>query len=276
VEAEALGLAGPLIARTREIRDFLRSLPAPVPGEVKQATTETSVTGLVTYALCPQRFYWTDVDRLPRMPNAAAQRGTAIHRAIELHHLGQVPPDDAGEGFYDLPEQLDDTPPPLGGPYATFLASRFASSRPVLIEAGFSLSLDGLGIKGRIDAIYDSPAPGWEVVDFKSGRRPPPNDHGSRNVQLQAYAVAVDDGMFGQDLPDHLVTTFAYLGGGLEEVSDVVDGPWLDVARRRLSQLAEGILSQRFDPTPSPACHGCDFLRFCPAGQRFVEQAVPA
>jgi RecB family exonuclease len=193
-----------------------------------------------------------------------------------------VPPDEAAEDLYDLPEQLDAEVPPPGGPYTTFLGSRFASSRPTLIEAPFELNVGGIRIKGRIDAIYELPSRpwgrNWEVVDFKSGRRPPEGDLGreSRKVQLQAYAVAVDNGVFGRERPDGLAATFAYLGAGLEEVTEAVDSQWLEIARHRLSELSGRIVERRFDPTPSPACHGCDYLRFCEAGRRFVEQAVPA
>jgi hypothetical protein len=66
-----------------------------------------------------------------------------------------------------------------------------------------------------------------------------------------------------------LIVTFAYLGGDLEEVTQQADEAWIGLARKRLEGLATGITEKRWDPTPSAACDGCDFLQFCPAGKRF-------
>ena len=118
-------------------------------------------------------------------------------------------------------------------------------------------------IRGRIDAIYE-PHPGsWEVVDFKSGR---PSNNPALRVQLEAYAVAVDEVRFSAFQPDRLCVTFAYLGGGLTEVSEEVDSDWLASARAHLADLIRSIHEEQWDPDPSPACVSCDFLRFCPAG----------
>src|SRR5207247_173231 len=44
-------------------------------------------------------------------------------------------------------------------------------------------------LSGRIDAIYGEPDGPWEVVDYKTGRRPDPGDPLTR-LQLDVYALA--------------------------------------------------------------------------------------
>jgi RecB family exonuclease len=123
-------------------------------------------------------------------------------------------------------------------------------------------------IRGRIDAVYENEPGHWEIVDFKSGR---PSDNPAMIVQLQAYAVAIDQGSLGPTAPVEMRATFAYLGGGaLTEKSEDVDDDWMESARERLTEIATGIGSATFEPTPSDACHRCDFLRFCPAGKTYV------
>jgi predicted RecB family nuclease len=122
-------------------------------------------------------------------------------------------------------------------------------------------------IRGRVDAIYTEGS-AWEIVDFKSGRH---RDDPARRVQLEAYAVAAADVRFGKEPPGELRVTFAYFGDGLEEVSESVDAAWLDEARRHLDELAAGAAGEVFEETPSPACHTCDFLRFCDVGKAHVE-----
>ena len=239
----------------------LDSLPEPAP-DGGPTSSSTSVSGLVTYASCPKRFFWSEIDRLPRRPAPWLKRGVELHRRIELHNRGVLPLDLAEDDTYDF---IPDEAMPATDAYSTFQSSRFAAGKPRWIEVPFSLSGE-IRIRGRIDAVYDTDG-AWEVVDFKSGRhRPDP----ARLVQLQAYAVAVDEGALARERPDSLAVTFAYFGGGLEEVTEQVNGAWLKEARRRIDGILTGIGDEQFDPSPSAGCHHCDFSRFCEAGKEWL------
>jgi DNA helicase-2/ATP-dependent DNA helicase PcrA len=258
-EADVLDEYHSLAAETEQ-RLFDLELAAPSASEVEPTTV--SVTGLVTYAQCPKRYYWSDVDPLPRRRNQAAVRGSEIHRRIELHQRGQVPFEDMADDLYDVIDTEGGDP----GGFRAYETSRFADQSATLVEAPFTLELDnGYRIRGRIDAVY-AEGTRWEIVDFKSGRH---TEEESRLVQLQAYAAAADavaDG-FGLDPPEEMDVTFAYLGGGLEEVSTHADPEWIETGRQRLETLTNDIDRGRFDPSPGDWCRHCDFLQFCEAGQ---------
>ena len=225
-------------------------------------TPTVSVTGLVTYAQCPKRYFWTDVDPLPRRRNLAATRGTEIHRRIELHQRGQMPFEELEPGLYDAVEEPDEVTG-TGG-FDVYESSRFAVDKARLVEAPFLLSLsNGFKVRGRVDAIYADDRH-WEVVDFKSGR---PRDDPARVVQLEAYAVAVNEVDFGGERPETLDVTFAYLGGGLHEETTRADPAWVEAAGRHLVDITDAIADGDFQPKPGPWCHNCDFLRFCGPGQ---------
>ena len=181
--------------------------------------------------------------------------------------MGAVPLQESGIESYDITLadlEVGDRPT---DPFQAFRSSRFATDRPLLVEAPFDLRLDdGTIVRGRIDAVYGDDS-AWEVVDFKSGR--PSHDSGAA-VQLQAYAVAVRDGAVSSDPPVKLAVTFAYLGDGLTEVTEQADAEWVTEARRRIDLITKGIAEEVFDPVPSEACSYCDFLTFCPTGQAFV------
>ncbi len=231
---------------------------------VLEETPTVSVTGLVTYAQCPKRYFWTNVDPLPRRRNLAATRGTEIHRRIELHQRGQVPFTELEPGLYDA---VDEPAPGDAGGFDVYHRSRFADSQARLIEAPFLLDLgNGYRVRGRIDAIYAENGH-WEVVDFKSGR---PGEDPARMVQLEAYAVAVRDVNFSEDRPDTLDVTFAYLGGGLHEDTTRADEEWVGSARSHLVELTESIAAGKFEPTPGAWCRNCDFLQFCEPGRQEV------
>lgn len=257
VEAEYRRLAAEWDQRLFNLAEVPATGPTVEPSSV-------SVTGLVTYAQCPKRYYWSDVEPLPRRRNEAATRGSEIHRRIELHQRGQVPFEDLEPGLYDAVDEPEagDT-----GGYRAYESSRFANERARFVEAPFGLQLDnGYTVRGRIDAIYGDDSH-WEVVDFKSGRR---KDDPSRIVQLEAYAVAVSDVDFGAPKPDTVDVTFAYLGGGLHEESARADTQWVASARQHLAELTDAIDSREFAESPGQWCHNCDFLQFCGPGQKEV------
>jgi len=261
--AGTMGVAEAYQQKVEEMRQTLFDLDA--LGDIvaePEKTRVVSVTGLVTYAQCPKRFFWSEVDPLPRRRNMAAIAGTALHRRIELHQRGQVPFEDLEPGLYDAMDESTGE-----GGFKAFLGSRYGTEDALLVEAPFSLTTkSGYHIKGRIDAVYESEG-NWEIVDFKSGRR---RDEPARLVQLQAYAVAAAEVDLGVDKPHEIDVTFAYLGGGLDVYTEHADEGWRQDAARNLEVLTSAIEDERFEAVPGSWCHSCDFLRFCAEGKREV------
>ena len=263
--ARELGLNEELDRKVEDLAKTLFTLEESQQPEPQEPDRVVSVTGLVTYAGCPKRYYWSDVDPLPRRRNPAAVAGTELHRRIELHHRGQVPFEEFEPDLYDAPDES--TGP---GGFTTFKESRFATESPALIEAPFILKLDsGYRVRGRIDAIYVKDDE-WEVVDFKSGR---PSGDDARIVQLEAYALAAQQADLGIPKPASTRVTFAYLGGGLTEESHQADEGWLANADEHLNALTNSIDATEFEERPGDRCGSCDFLRFCEPGQQWMSDS---
>lgn len=263
--AEEAGISAGFGSAATRLAEVLAGLPEPLPVAAEPLPFRTTVTGLVTFAACPLRFHWSEADRLLRRPAPQLRRGVELHRRIELHLRAGLPLDEAAEALYDLPAGE------AGGrvdPFATFLSSRFAPLRPIMVEAPFELAVGGARLAGRIDAVYE-PSPGlWEIVDFKSGRR---RADPARRVQLEAYAVAVADAGFAPAPPPRTRVTFAYLGGGrVEEVTEEADEAWLGTARAHLADLVARAVAGERAASPSEGCRDCDFARFCPPGTAWL------
>jgi CRISPR/Cas system-associated exonuclease Cas4 (RecB family) len=261
--AKVMAVADRFTRRVDELQErlFELSMVEVLEDRVEQRHS-VSVTGLVTYAQCPKRFFWSEIDPLPRRRNPAAMAGTDLHRRIELHQRGQVPFETLEPELYDVIDEAAG-----GGGFKAFLDSRYGTETAYLIEAPFSLRMDnGYLVRGRIDAVYRDRTH-WEIVDFKSGR---PRDDPSSIVQLQAYAVAATKVDFGVDKPDQIDVSFAYLGGGLTVETKRADESWRGRAEEELTRLTGAIDEAQFEPTPGDWCHRCDFLRFCEPGRQEV------
>lgn len=259
-------------AALEEFSGLLFRLPDPTPDPGLQEIS-ISATGMVTYAQCPKKYFWSSVDPLPRSYSYATRRGTRIHRQIELHHQGKVPllePDDEFRVLTGEDRPVDSP----ADPFEVFLNSRFAKMKTQWLEKGFTFRLaEGFVVRGRIDAVYRRESGAWEIVDFKSGRPPSDDPHRARLAQMQVYALAVREIPELGPAPADLSVTIAYLGGGRLEESpsaEEVGSGWLPAARRRLEGIAGSISAEQWDPTPSAECGACDFYRVCPEGKAFI------
>ncbi len=226
----------------------------------------TSVGGLIDYARCPKRFYWSAVRPLPRFSGPAARIGTEVHRWIERQSRGQATLLEIDDVPDLTDEELAGRPGTLNDLRRAFLDSRFAEMVPLFAERPFLLALDAFTIRGRIDAIYGTADGPWEVVDYKTGQQPPPSDELAR-LQLDVYALACVD--VWNKRPADLSLTYLYLASGDEVTYRIED---IDAIRERVRGWLAGIIGGRFEPTPGRQCRWCDFLSFCEAGRAHVAE----
>ncbi len=222
------------------------------------------VTALVTYARCPKRFYWSYVRPLPRRGSAAARIGTVFHSWLEQQGKGQITLVD--------PEAYDDREPhPDDGRYqhlrSVYAASRFAERVPAFTERPFALVIGDTVVQGRIDAIFSESDGRWEIVDWKTGRAPEPEQ--ADTVQLDLYALAAQE-IWGKRAED-LRLTFLFLGGDTPvEIS--LDAEPASSIRARLEATIGSISAQRFEPIVGPTCRFCDFRRDCTEGRAWLAE----
>jgi ATP-dependent DNA helicase UvrD/PcrA len=224
-----------------------------------------AVGGLVDYARCPKRFYWTTIRPLPRFSGPAARIGTQIHAWIERRSSGQASLIDLEEAPDLTAEELSGEPGKVERLQRAFDDGRFAGTVPLFAERPFLLHVGGYAVSGRIDAIYGAPDGPWEVVDYKTGRQPDASDELS-GLQLDVYALACME--VWKKRPDELTVTYFYLGSGNEVTRPASD---LDATRDRVLRSLTAMAEGKFEPTPGPQCRWCDFLSFCDAGRAYVD-----
>ena len=250
--AEARSLAAHLLEREGQ------------QGPAPSTPNTVSVGGVIEYARCPKRFYWSAVRPLPRFSGPAARIGTQVHAWIERRSSGQTSLLELEEAPDLVSEELAGEPGKIDRLQKAFLESRFAKAPPLYAERPFLLYLDGFVVSGRIDAIFGTPDGPWEVVDYKTGKKPPEDDS-LAGLQLDVYALACTE--IWRKRPEDLTLTYLYLASGQEDGRPAGDPA---ETRARVIQALEGVAARRFEPTPGEHCRWCDFLPFCDAGRAYM------
>ncbi len=149
-----------------------------------------SVSQLVALRRDPQRLARRLRRPLPEAPDPQARRGTAFHLWLE-RRFGGAPLLDLD----DLPGSGDEgaaTDDQLEELQRAFLASTWADELPYRVEVPFATVVAGVVVRGRMDAVYrvgTNPA-SYDVIDWKTGKRPTGVDATAAAVQLAAYRLA--------------------------------------------------------------------------------------
>ena len=93
----------------------------------------------------------------------------------------------------DLPGAADEGAVPddrLAELQEAFRRSAWWGREPTEIEVPFETVVEGLLLRGRMDAVFADPDGAVEVVDWKTGRRPSGADADAAAVQLAVYRLA--------------------------------------------------------------------------------------
>ncbi len=128
---------------------------------------------------------------LPFAPAPLARRGTAFHAWLEQRFGSQRLLDlDELPGAADAGAALDSE---LAALQAAFLDSIWADRVPVQVEVPFATVVDGLVVRGRMDAVFADGGGSWDVIDWKTGAPPDGDAATAAAVQLAAYRLAWAD-----------------------------------------------------------------------------------
>jgi DNA helicase-2/ATP-dependent DNA helicase PcrA len=236
-----------------------------------------SASDIDTYRTCPLKYKFARVFRIPQEPTLNQRFGILVHQVLERFHaqpdpvhqptleemLGLLEFGWRRGGFGGSEQEIQ-----LRGKATAALTryyERFQEepAQPVAFERSFSFRVGPHLLRGRVDRVDKLPEGGFELIDYKTG---PPRSRAQleEDVQLSLYAVAAREawqfesarGAYYYVLDDAKVPV----------ERDSGDREWIEEVA---TEVAEGILSQGFEPTPSySACGICDYRLVCPAAER--------
>ncbi|ALA48173.1 exonuclease [Mycobacterium phage Phlei] len=264
---------------------------------IHQLPKHRSVSQLHLYLKCPMAYKLQRIDKVWSRPAAWLPQGTAFHTVAEAYEIWlsygmPLTLDEAQDMFRhfyskDVAAFTAETPNfdwwTWSGPYngerdlerrfhlgmeqvEKFVAWRETVGQEIwetpdgtpAIELGFEIDLDGVPVKGVIDAVVVVDGR-LRVRDYKTGKLP------SDSLQLGVYAVALKQ-QFGVDVieGDYFVVGKKGKKPALSSTYDLSE--WtLDRVTGLFRELEDDLRAGKFDPDPEPEkCGFCDVSYFCP------------
>jgi superfamily I DNA/RNA helicase/RecB family exonuclease len=266
--------------------------PPPQGGrELPDDEVGLSFSSISAYRECPRQHWYRYRSRLPAAPAVEAQFGTVLHLALmragrlrgQGRQVGTRLMRDLYQEAWEAVGLSDERRRPaleaLGWRFLEgFLEAGGLEREPWLLEAPFTVTLDGWTLRGVIDRVDPIPSPlvgegrerargaggaRWRIVDYKTGN-PQPASRLRRDLQLALYAVGARS-LPGIDDSTPLELEIVYLRDGRRVVIEATE-ELLQEARRIGGEVAEGVRAGRFEPRPERhRCSLCAYRLACEA-----------
>lgn len=247
----------------------------------------TSYSALETYKICPQKYKFREIDRIPEEKSKAAIFGSHIHSTLK-YMFSQDPL------FPTLDEVIDyfreNWPPPekLKMPDEEkeiyqregqrILKNFYTKNAPwnysvIDLESRFEVLLEDPRrgethiLSGRIDRI-DKTESGYEVIDYKTARAMPAQEKVDRDLQMSIYALGLQK-RWPHIKPENITLSLFFLKHG-EKLStsrspEAIAATTRDVLKT-ISEVESKLSSgERFEPVPGAYCSFCSYKPMCPA-----------
>jgi DNA helicase-2/ATP-dependent DNA helicase PcrA len=249
-----------------------------------------SATDIEAYRTCPLRYKFARVYAVPREQTLQQRFGILVHQVLERFHAqlanqeamgisiangGGSTGEDSGTlmalfnagwrrlGFGESNEELQLRQKGVVALERYHERFRAQDSAPVWFERSFSFRIGPHLLRGRVDRVDRHPDGAYELIDYKTGKARAPAQL-KDDIQLSLYQMGARESWKLESSSQ----SYYYV---LDDEKVPVTPTDEDVLRieQTATDVAEGIIAQRFDPTPSyAACRFCDFQLICPAVER--------
>ena len=231
-----------------------------------------SYSSISTYERCPAAFKFQYEDRLPTSSSPALAFGDSLHRALHRFHDRPVPVaptidelDEMLAGEWNPDGYRDPSEEALYREHAHQVLREYHRENapsfaiPAALEFRFTIEVEGVQLSGVIDRMDRIPGGGYEIIDYKTNRRLPPQARIDQDLQLSVYHLAAQQ-IWGIE-PERLTLYYLLPGQRMSTSRTPAD---IDDTRRRIAAVAERIAAGRFEPRANALCDWCDYQARCP------------
>jgi DNA helicase-2/ATP-dependent DNA helicase PcrA len=235
-----------------------------------------SASDLSLYLTCPLKYKFARVFGIPQEPTINQRFGILFHNVLERFHKDPPPNESEGlarlnklfaegwrrTGFGNSDDELQFRDRAREALRLYWERERLSEGEPVWLEKKFDFKVGDHHVRGRVDRVDRLPDGDYELIDYKTGERKSEADLDS-DLQLALYRLAAREA-WGIEAS---TGSYYYVLDG-----DKVPAPTrpddAERVERTVLQVGEGILSQDFEPRPSPdVCSWCDYKLICPAAE---------
>jgi DNA helicase-2/ATP-dependent DNA helicase PcrA len=235
-----------------------------------------SASDLTLYLTCPLKYKFARVFGIPQEPTINQRFGILIHNVLERFH--KEPPEEEADGlrrltglfevgwrrtgFGSTDDELQFRDRAREALRLYWERERLAESEPVWLEKKFDFKVGEHHVRGRVDRVDRLPDGDYELIDYKTGERKSAEELES-DLQLALYRLAA-----GEAWEIEAATGSYYYVLDADKVAAPTKPDDAERVERTVLQVGEGILSQDFEPRPSPeVCGWCDYRLICPAAE---------
>ncbi len=231
-----------------------------------------SYSSMSTYERCPAAFKFQYEDKVPVAPSPALSFGDSLHRALHRFHGRPVPVAPSLEELHDMLECVwvrdgfaSESEERMYMDHGRQVLAQYHRENadgyriPAALEFRFTIEVEGVAISGVIDRMDRIPGGGYEIIDYKTNRRLPPQAAIDRDLQLSVYHLAAKE-VWGIE-PQRLSLYYLLPGQRMTTARTAAD---VDDLRRRIAIVAERIAAGKFEPRQNPLCDWCEYQRLCP------------
>jgi DNA helicase II / ATP-dependent DNA helicase PcrA len=232
-----------------------------------------SASDIDTYRICPLKYKFARVFRIPQEPTIHQRFGIALHQVLErFHSTGGGSREELMElfdaswrraGFGETDDELQFRERALEALDRYWREQQESDAEPVWFERSFAFRLGPHLLRGRVDRVDRRPDGSYELIDYKTGKSKTAQEL-REDVQLSLYQMGARESW----RLETSAQSYLYLLSG-EKVPVEHSEEELDRVRATVAEIATGILEQQFDPTPSyEVCSFCDYRIICPAAEK--------
>ena len=232
-----------------------------------------SASDIDTYRICPLKYKFARVFRIPQEPTIHQRFGIALHQVLERFHssgggsreylMELFEASWRRSGFGDSDDERQFHARARAALERYWEDEQRSPGEPVWFERSFAFKLGPHLLRGRVDRVDRRPDGSYELIDYKTGMAKTAEQL-REDVQLSLYQMGARESW---QLETSAQSYFYVLSGEKVEVEHSSEE--LDRVKATVAEIADGILAQDFEPKPSPEiCSFCDYRIICPAAEK--------
>jgi DNA helicase II / ATP-dependent DNA helicase PcrA len=245
--------------------------------EGKFKIDKLSYSQIDTFDLCPQKYKYRYLLRIPAPPHHSLSFGRTVHQTLYEFHLAKlnghpVSKAELEAGFtrnfidegYDNQEHKElRFQAGLQAMRDYYAAHSDQLGQPIMLEQAFTLRLDSALITGKIDRI-DRQGDTYEIIDYKTGSLKKQKDI-DKDEQLTMYVLAANSVL---NLPITQASLYFIEHQG-QKMTTLRTPEDIDKAKVKLEKKIDTIQASDFPAKPNAVkCGFCEFASICPAASK--------